>query len=342
MDDRNRQLTPREFFTEIYVLISLVVTVASIILSKTSLLLAIPSGVLCYFLQIFFLANMECRKNRFTLVMFAPSAFMCLHFWLLYLLGSIGHFWQAVQKSYLFFIFCTLVADFLFFKLLPRPDIPVSSANPEDGEVPENQIIPDPYLPDATSLVIEKQRVSHGLLQRMFKIDHARADSILNQLSEQGVVRFDSNANSWIVLKSNKQETDISSHVNKDNLVSVKESDISFDNMSGRDFELFCSDLLKRNFYSSVEVTKASGDHGVDILAEKDGITYAIQCKCYSSNIGNSAVQQALAGKSLYHRDIAVVLTNRYFTAQAISEAEQLNVKLWDRDKLLSLINTCI
>ncbi len=34
------------------------------------------------------------------------------------------------------------------------------------------------------------------------------------------------------------------------------------------------------------------------MLAEKDDITYAIQCKCYSDNVGNAAVQQAHTGKS--------------------------------------------
>lgn len=111
-----------------------------------------------------------------------------------------------------------------------------------------------------------------------------------------------------------------------------------YDNMEGHQFEYFCADILKKNGFENVEVTQGSGDHGIDILAEKDSITYAIQCKCYSSNIGNSAVQQAHTGKSLYHKDIAVVLTNRYFTPQAQQEAAALGVKLWDRDKLNSMI----
>ncbi|MCM1327273.1 MAG: restriction endonuclease [Lachnoclostridium sp.] len=110
--------------------------------------------------------------------------------------------------------------------------------------------------------------------------------------------------------------------------------------MSGNEFEHFCADVLKENGFKNVEVTQGSGDHGIDILAEKDGISYAIQCKCYSSNIGNSAVQQAHTGKSLYHKDVAVVLTNRYFTPQAVEEAQALGVKLWDRDKLNEMINS--
>lgn len=82
-----------------------------------------------------------------------------------------------------------------------------------------------------------------------------------------------------------------------------------------------------------------SGDHRIDILAKKDDITYAIQCKCYSKDINSSAVQQAHARKSIYKRNIAAVLTNRGFTPQAIEEANVLGVKLWGRNKLLSLIN---
>lgn len=111
-----------------------------------------------------------------------------------------------------------------------------------------------------------------------------------------------------------------------------------FDYMEGHEFEYFCAGLLRKNGFENVEVTQGSGDHGIDILAEKDSITYAIQCKCYSSNVGNAAVQQAHSGKSIYKKDIAVVLTNRYFTQQATDEATQLGVKLWDRDKLSEFI----
>lgn len=113
----------------------------------------------------------------------------------------------------------------------------------------------------------------------------------------------------------------------------------NYDNMDGHQFEHYCAELLKANNFKNIEVTQGSGDHGIDILAEKDGITYAIQCKCYSSNIGNAAVQQAYTGKGFYHKDIAVVLTNRYFTPQAKEEAQALGVKLWNRDKLNELIS---
>lgn len=116
------------------------------------------------------------------------------------------------------------------------------------------------------------------------------------------------------------------------------ESISAIDNMSGQQFEDYCADLLLKNGFFNIRITQESGDHGTDILAEKDDISYAIQCKCYSSNIGNTAVQQAHSGKGFYHKDIAVVLTNQYFTTQAKEEADTLGVKLWDRSKLEEFI----
>lgn len=121
--------------------------------------------------------------------------------------------------------------------------------------------------------------------------------------------------------------------------INNKYEDIDFDLMDGQEFEEFCANILKRNGFWNVRVTKASGDHGVDILADKDGRKYAIQCKCYSNNVGNKAVQEAYSGKTIYKADIAVVLTNSYFTNQAIEDAKTLGVELWDRNKLLKLVN---
>ena len=91
------------------------------------------------------------------------------------------------------------------------------------------------------------------------------------------------------------------------------------DRMEGHDFEYFCAVLLKTNGYEKAEVTPGSGDQGIDVIAAKDGIRYGIQCKCYSSDIGNKAVQEAYSGKEFYNCHIGVVLTNRSFTTAAIS-----------------------
>ncbi len=112
----------------------------------------------------------------------------------------------------------------------------------------------------------------------------------------------------------------------------------NIDSLSGREFEFLCASVLRENGFSNVKVTPGSGDYGVDIIAEKGGLSYAIQCKHYSKNVGVKAAQEACSGKQYYNCDKAMVLTNSYFTQQAINFASNTNVILWDRGTLTKLI----
>lgn len=110
------------------------------------------------------------------------------------------------------------------------------------------------------------------------------------------------------------------------------------DDMEGLEFELYCADLLRRRGFEEVEVTKASGDYGVDILAEKDGVTYGIQCKRYATPVGVKAIQEAYAGKEYYDKMVGAVLTNQYFTKPAVEAAKKLRILLWDRGYLDEMV----
>lgn len=110
------------------------------------------------------------------------------------------------------------------------------------------------------------------------------------------------------------------------------------DEIEGHDFEYYCAELLKKRGFIDVVVTKGSGDYGVDVLAEKDGVTYAIQCKAYTAPVGVKAVQEAFAGREYYDRMVGAVLTNQYFTKPAVEAAKKLKILLWDRGYLDSMI----
>ena len=109
------------------------------------------------------------------------------------------------------------------------------------------------------------------------------------------------------------------------------------DELEGHDFEMYCSDLLRNNGFDDVTVTKGSGDFGLDILCERDGVTYGIQCKRYDKPIGVYAVQQAYAGRDYYDRMVGVVMTNQSFTDAAERAAKKLNILLWDRKEIRAL-----
>ena len=109
-------------------------------------------------------------------------------------------------------------------------------------------------------------------------------------------------------------------------------------NMEGLEFETYICDIfIKLGYYSNV--TKATRDEGADIIAKKDNIRYAIQCKNYKEPVGNHAIQEVFSAKTIYNCDKAIVISNSTFTNQAISQASKLNVILIDRNALIQLLH---
>jgi restriction system protein len=114
----------------------------------------------------------------------------------------------------------------------------------------------------------------------------------------------------------------------------------SVDIMNGGEFERFIGRLLSATGYKNVRVTQQSGDYGVDITADFGEAKYVFQCKRYDSNVGIKAIQEIYTGQQYYEADVAVCITNSYFTEQAKTTAKRTCVLLWDRDKLLSMIDS--
>ncbi len=104
------------------------------------------------------------------------------------------------------------------------------------------------------------------------------------------------------------------------------------DTMSGTEFEDFMAEILHRSGVEVLELTKASGDFGADIIVMHEGERTAVQCKRYSRPIGVKAVQEAISAKDYYKCSKAAVITNSTFTRQAMELAAESGVILWDRD----------
>ena len=113
---------------------------------------------------------------------------------------------------------------------------------------------------------------------------------------------------------------------------------VDFDDMDGFEFEDLTCDILVANSFEIAESTQNSGDFGVDVIAERDGVVYAIQCKRYHGPVGIDAVQQVYAGRDFYECNVAVVLTNSYFSRAAQRLADKIGVVLWDRDMFKELL----
>lgn len=112
----------------------------------------------------------------------------------------------------------------------------------------------------------------------------------------------------------------------------------AIDKMSGVEFERCVARLLRREGFSAIELTAATGDYGADVVARRGKERYIFQCKRYGRNVGVTPVQEIHAAASHYGSDVEVVVTNQYFTPNACVLAEETGVLLWDRDDLAAML----
>lgn len=108
--------------------------------------------------------------------------------------------------------------------------------------------------------------------------------------------------------------------------------------LTGEEFEQYVALVLRDNGFREIELTRASGDQGVDILAARAGKRYAIQCKNYAGAVGNAAVQEAYAGAQFYGCEVAAVICPGTFTRAARELARSTGVRLWDGERLTRMM----
>lgn len=113
----------------------------------------------------------------------------------------------------------------------------------------------------------------------------------------------------------------------------IKEIDI----MTGEEFEQFLGQLFKRRGFK-VSYTATSGDYGADLILKDGKDIIAVQAKRYSSTVGVKAVQEIIGAVKMYDANEAWVVTNSYFTKQAIKLANINDVYLIDRQELIDMI----
>lgn len=96
---------------------------------------------------------------------------------------------------------------------------------------------------------------------------------------------------------------------------------------NGQDFEHWVADKLIDNGWKA-HVTKASGDDGVDVIAERQGVSVAVQCKRYKGSVGNKAVQEVYSGMKHMQLARAVVISTGKYTKSAQNLARTTGVLL--------------
>ncbi|VVB70063.1 Restriction endonuclease [uncultured archaeon] len=109
-----------------------------------------------------------------------------------------------------------------------------------------------------------------------------------------------------------------------------------FEVMTGKQFEHAVQEILETKDFRTR--TLPWNDYGADLIAEKEGLRFVIQCKRYSNNVGLDAVQEAYTACRYYGCDKAWVITNSEFTFQAQKMAEKIGVRAMSGKELEKLI----
>ena len=118
-----------------------------------------------------------------------------------------------------------------------------------------------------------------------------------------------------------------------DSRIPALPTESTVEEMEGGDFELHCAEILRGAGWT-VSHNGRTGDQGVDLIAELNGLRVALQCKRYASSVGNSAVQEIFAGQKFEMCDVGGVISNAKFTASAIQLSQTLGVLLVDISEL--------
>lgn len=124
----------------------------------------------------------------------------------------------------------------------------------------------------------------------------------------------------WLSIRRTRQRED----------VQMLAADVS--GLSPLAYEDYCAALLRDAGWRAH--TTPLQDQGVDVLAVLRGTKAAVQCKMYSSPVGNRAVQEVVAGRLHYGAQIAVVVSTAPYTRSAYQLAESTHVLLLHHDQL--------
>ncbi len=105
------------------------------------------------------------------------------------------------------------------------------------------------------------------------------------------------------------------------------------DVVTGEDYEHFCRAIVEKAGWT-VRTTPRSGDQGLDLVCEYRDVRLGLQCKFYTQPVGNSAVQEVVAGVGYYQAALGAVVTNSTFTLRAQQLAQANNIRLLHHDEL--------
>lgn len=110
---------------------------------------------------------------------------------------------------------------------------------------------------------------------------------------------------------------------------------------TGVEYEFFIADMLRDDGWD-IQMTPGSGDQGADVIATKSKFRVAIQCKLWSSTVGNASVQEVYTAKGFYKCDAGLVVSNAVYSRSARLAATSLSIPLVHHNYILSVMNNML
>lgn len=118
---------------------------------------------------------------------------------------------------------------------------------------------------------------------------------------------------------------------------------LDIDSLSGVEFEDLCRKLVETMGFSA-EMTKATGDGGIDIVAMNHqpllSGKYIIQCKRYSGSVGEPVIRDLYGVVMSERANKGILMTTGTFTRQALAFADGKPLELIDGLKVGELLET--
>lgn len=122
---------------------------------------------------------------------------------------------------------------------------------------------------------------------------------------------------------------------------SFGEQAVDLDSLDGQGFERVCRQLIESMGFTA-EMTKASGDGGIDILAYNTqpllSGKYVIQCKRYAGSVGEPIIRDLYGVVMSERANKGILMTTGTFTRQAREFASEKQIELIDGEKLGELL----
>lgn len=106
--------------------------------------------------------------------------------------------------------------------------------------------------------------------------------------------------------------------------------------MEGIEFEHWVADLFKADGFQ-IEITQASGDHGVDLWASKGGRLIAVQCKRWDGSVGEPLVRDLYGAMTASSAQCACLVTTGTFTTHAYQFTTNKPLKLVEFNLLMQM-----